>query len=111
MQQNSLTSFLLSMFLLAVLPVLPALAHGVSIFAYVEGDKIHAECYFADGRPVVAGKILVLDSKSGIVAEGMTDGEGKYSLTIPKRDDLTIVIDASLGHRSTFLLKQQDLGE
>jgi len=55
--------------------------------------------------------IEVLDSQSQKVAEGKTDKEGKFSLPIPKKDDLTIVINASMGHKNTFLLKKSELGE
>ena len=89
----------------------PAYGHKVNIFAYAENGKIFTESYFPDGKPVEDGVIEVLDSQSQKVAEGKTDKEGKFSLPIPKKDDLTIVINASMGHRNTFLLKKTDLGE
>jgi nickel transport protein len=89
----------------------PALAHKVNIFAYVEGGKIHTESYFPDGKPVEQGGIEILDSQGQKVAEGVTDNEGKCVLPIPKKDDLTIVINATMGHKNTFLLKKSELGE
>lgn len=89
----------------------PALAHKVNIFAYVEGGKIHTESYFPDGKAVEKGLIEVLDSQKQKVASGVTDKEGKCVLPIPKKDDLTIVIDASMGHKNSFLLKRSELGE
>lgn len=88
-----------------------AFAHKVHIFAYVEDGKIHAESYFPDGKPVEQGSIEVLDSQGQKVAEGVTDPEGRCVLPIPKKDDLTIVINASMGHKSTYLLKKTELGE
>jgi nickel transport protein len=29
---------------------IPALAHKVIIFAYVEGDRVYTESYFSDGK-------------------------------------------------------------
>ncbi|MEM5785953.1 MAG: hypothetical protein AAGU11_01465 [Syntrophobacteraceae bacterium] len=89
----------------------PAHAHKVNVFAYVENGRIMTESYFSDGHEVENGTIQVFDSQKQKVAEGKTDKEGKFSLPIPKKDDLTIVIDASMGHKSTFLLKKSELGE
>lgn len=86
-------------------------AHGVSVFAYVEDGRIYSESYFQDGQAVAGATVEILDSRSQKVAEGITDQQGRCVLPIPKIDDLTVVINAQLGHRSTFLLKQQDLGE
>lgn len=87
-------------------------SHSVSIFAHVEDGRIHTESYFPDGKPVEGGTVEILDSRHQKLAEGVTDKAGRCVLPIPKLDDdLTIVINASLGHRSTFLLKKQDIGE
>lgn len=86
-----------------------AMAHKVNIFAYVENGIIYAEGYFPDGRAVENGGIEVLDSKGNKLAEGKTDSEGKFSCPVPKKDDLTIVINASMGHKNTFTLKKGEL--
>jgi nickel transport protein len=88
-----------------------AFAHKVNIFAYVENGKIYTESYFPDGKPVEGGGIEILDSQGQKVGEGATDKEGKCVLPIPKKDDLTIVINATMGHKNTFLLKKSELGE
>lgn len=95
---------------LTLLP-LAAQAHKVNVFAYAESGKIFIEGYFPDGKPVESGKIEVLDSQGRKLAEGVTDKEGKLSLPIPKREDLTIVLNASMGHKNTFTLKKEELGE
>ncbi len=89
----------------------PVYAHKVNIFAYAEGGKIYTESYFPDGKAVEGGTIEVLDSQNQKIAEFKTDKEGKCSFPTPKKDDLTIVIDASMGHKNTFLLKKTELGE
>lgn len=89
----------------------PVLAHKVNIFAYAENGRIFVESYFPDGKPAEGGAVEVLDSQNNKVAEGVTDKEGKCTLPIPKKDDLTIVINASMGHRNSFTLKKSDLGE
>jgi nickel transport protein len=91
--------------------VQPAWAHKVNIFAYVEGGNIHTESYFPDGKAVEGGAIEVFDSQNQKVASGVTDKEGKCVLPVPKKDDLTIVINATMGHKNSFLLKKSELGE
>jgi len=86
-----------------------ALAHKVNLFAYVDGGKIYTESYFADGKPVKKGKVLVYDSRKKLLLQGVTDQEGLFSFDIPKIDDLNIVIDAGMGHRNSFKLKRAEV--
>lgn len=86
-----------------------ALAHKVNLFAYVDNGKVYTECYFADGRPVKAGKVLVYDNRETLLLEGVTDRQGLFSFAIPTVDDLTIVIDAGMGHRNSFTLKRSEV--
>jgi nickel transport protein len=88
----------------------PLHAHKVSVFAWVEGKTIHTESYFPDGKAVVNGDVSVLDSQGGLLLSGTTDSKGLFSFPIPKRDDLTIVLDASMGHRATYTLTAGELG-
>ena len=97
--------------LLPMVLIVPAQAHKVNIFAYVEDGKIYTESYFPDGKPVEGGGIEVLDSRNQKVAEGVTDKDGKCVIPVPKKDDLTIVINASMGHKNSYLLKKSELGE
>jgi nickel transport protein len=96
---------------LLVCPVVPAFSHRVNIFAYVEGDTIYTESYFSDGTPVTDGKIEVTDSSQNTVFTGRTDSEGLLSFKIPKKDDLTIVLDAGMGHRATFQIPSEELSQ
>ena len=87
----------------------PALAHKVNLFAYVEGGTGYSESYLPDGRPVVAGKVLVFDSDETLLLEGETSSAGLFQFVLPKRADLTLQIDAGMGHRNSFLLKKPAL--
>jgi len=96
---------------LLICPVVPAFSHRVNIFAYAEGDTIYTESYFYDGTPVIAGKIQVIDSNQNTVFTGRTDDGGLLSFKIPKKDDLTIVLDAGMGHRATFQIPSEELSQ
>ena len=84
-------------------------AHKVNIFAYVESGTIYTESYFPDGRAVEKGKVQIYDSQDNLIQEGTTDNEGLCSFEIPKVDELTIVIDASMGHRNSFVLSKDEV--
>jgi nickel transport protein len=86
-----------------------AFAHKVNLFAYVEAGKIYTESYFPDGSPVKKGKVLVYDSQKNLLLKGITDKKGLFSFAVPKVDDLTIVIEATMGHKNTFKLKKADV--
>jgi nickel transport protein len=86
-----------------------AIAHKVNLFAYVEGGKVYTESYFPDGSPVESGTVLVYDSQNKLLLEGVTDNAGLFSFAVPKADDLTIVIEATMGHRNSFKLKKSEV--
>ena len=86
-------------------------AHKVNIFAWVENGTINTESYFPDGKVVQNGSISVFDSNENLLLTGKTDSEGMFSFPVPKGDDLTIILDASMGHRATFTITQEELGE
>ena len=84
-------------------------AHRVNIFAWVEGDTVLVECKYPDGTKVHEGVIRVLDSAGRELLNGKTNDKGEFSFKIPKQDDLTIVLEAGMGHRADWPLSKQDL--
>ena len=88
-----------------------ALAHKVNIFAYVDNGVVYTESYFPDGRAVENGAIEVHDSQGNKLLEGVSDKEGFFSFKVPKKDDLTIFINASMGHKNNFILKKEEIGD
>jgi nickel transport protein len=97
-------------FLTGIFTSTTAWAHKVNLFAYVENGQIQVECFFPDGKPVVSGQIEITDSKRQKVGEGVTDAQGKFSIPIPAVDDLTITVNASMGHKNSFVLKKSEMG-
>ena len=89
----------------------PCFAHKVNLFAYVEGETVYVEGYFPDGRAVANGKIEVFDASKTLLLEGHTDSEGLFHFLIPKHDSLSIVLDASMGHKTTYQINRQELGK
>jgi len=100
---------LLLTLLLGLLLSGPALAHKVNLFAYVEGGRIYTESYFPDGKPVKQGTVEIRDSAENLLASGTTDAEGLFNCPIPKVDDLTVFIKASMGHKNSYRLKKAEV--
>jgi nickel transport protein len=86
-----------------------AKAHRVNIFAWVEGDTVLVECKYPDGTKVHEGVIRVLDSAGKELLNGKTNDKGEFSFKVPRQDDLTIVLEAGMGHRADWPLSKQDL--
>ncbi len=103
-------SLAVSAILLIGLP-LCAYAHKVNIFAYVEGDMVYTESYFPDGKKVEGGIIEVYDSQGNKILEGLTDREGQFKFKIPKKDDLKIILNATMGHKNSYILSADELSD
>ena len=100
------TGLLVVLLLIAV----PAMAHKVNIFAYVEKGTVYTESYFPDGKAVEEGIIEVFDGAGKKLLEGKSDKEGHFSFPLPgKKEDLTIVLNASMGHKNSFVLKKTEM--
>ncbi len=109
LRRRSLQVFIFSVYAFTLCAYSKSFAHRVNVFAWVEGEIIHTECYFQDGTAVHGGRLEVLDSNGEVVHSGVTDDEGVYSFRVPKVDDLTIVLEASMGHRATFEIPEKEL--
>src|SRR4030042_889668 len=107
-QDKILFGLLVFLFLWQAAPSI-SYAHKVNIFAYVEGGQVYTESYFPDGRKVEGGTIEIYDSQGNKLLSGITDKEGKFAFTPPKRDDLKIVLIATMGHKNSYLLSASEL--
>lgn len=107
---NSLKRVVVGLLLLAGLGMShPALAHKLNLFAYVEGDSVSVEGYFADGRKTQNSAVKVLDGSGKVLVEGVTNDEGRYRFKIPQKSDLKIVLNAGMGHQGEFSLSAVEL--
>jgi nickel transport protein len=86
-----------------------ALAHNVSVHAYVEGDEMITESRFSDGKECQDATIEVFDGKGNKLAEGKTDAQGLFSFRPPARTDLVIRLTTAMGHRAEYTVLAQDL--
>lgn len=83
-------------------------AHRVTVFAWTEGDRIHTESKFANGKPVSGGKIVVLDGTGQELLTGTTDQEGGFTFVPPKPPPLKIELLAGMGHKNHWIVEPED---
>ena len=103
----------MSIFLAALLILagtVPAFAHKVNVYAYVEGDTVHVTGYFSKGK-AKNSRILVTLPDGSTLLEGRTDNDGKFSFRATVRAELKIQIFAGEGHMSSYTLKAEELPE
>lgn len=105
---------LLTLFLTLTAQV-PAMAHRVNIFAYVEGNDVLVECVFSTSSPVRNGQINVFDSVSGEeLLQGKTDDKGFFRFPVPEKartagSGLRIQINAGEGHQNEWTVEAGEL--
>ena len=99
------------LFLICLFPQL-ADAHKVSVFAYAENGRIHAEGYFVDGSKCKNSLIEVIDNKTGTkLLEGKTDENGQFSFDIPRATSLKLILHAGTGHQNEYTLSEEEVRE
>ena len=86
----------------------PALAHRVTVFAWVDGDTIHTESRFSGGNAVKEGKIAVYDEEGHVLVTGTTDEKGLFSFPVPGRQTLKIDLEAGTGHKNFWVIDAQE---
>lgn len=97
------------LFILALLLASPAAAHGLRVFARIEGAEVRGYGFFiGGGRPAgvdwraeLAGQGVAQE-----VAQGKTDAGGGFAFALPAgAGDLVIVLDTGDGHMASTRLR------
>lgn len=87
-----------------------ALAHRVTVFAWVDGDTVHTTSQFSRSSKVHAGLIEVFDAATGErLLSGRTDDQGAYSFEVPsaarqRGADLRVALKAGEGHAGEWIV-------
>ncbi len=101
--------FLTSIILIGI--NVPALAHKVIIFAWVEGDTVFTESKFSGGKKAINARVEIFDKDGKKLLEGKTDNKGEFSFKIPKLTDLRIVLNAGMGHKAEWTVPESEIRE
>lgn len=101
--------FLLCTALWLVSCVVPAWAHKVMIFAWVEGDTVYTQSKFSGGKKAKNSTVVVYDKEGNQLLESKTDDLGEFSFKVPKKTDLKIVLKASMGHMAEWKIPAEEI--
>ena len=96
------------LFFLLILTALPAWAHKVTVFAWVEGDKVVTQSKFAGGRIAKGARIEVYDRAGDKLLEGLSDDQGRFAFKASQPEDLKIVLIAGAGHRAEWQVRADE---
>ncbi len=88
-----------------------ALAHKVTVFAWVEGNQVFGECKFSGGRRAKDAEIIVRDDQNNELLRTRTDENGEFSYTIPKKSAMHIELIAGMGHKGEWKIPLEELGD
>ena len=86
-----------------------AFAHAAIVWAYVEGDKVFVEAFFANGTRIQDTKVIVLDENEKVLLEGKTDKKGNFNYKPAIKKRQSIVVMAGESHIGDFEITEQDL--
>ena len=101
---------LLSLMMIAV--ALPAAAHQLRVFAFVEGETVNVEAKFSTGRIPASGEVRVLDAAETLILTLPLDPDGVTSFPLDRdaaAEGLLIEVQAGEGHSDYWLLTPEDI--
>lgn len=101
--------YLFMFILLTTFSSSPALAHKVTIFAWVEGDTVHTQSKFSGGKKAKSAPVTVFDTEGNRLLEGKTDENGEFSFKIPQKSGLKVVLNAAMGHKAEWLIPAEEI--
>lgn len=87
-----------------------ALAHQLSVFAWVEGDTVMVEGRLPKGKHPKMGKVAVYDGKDQLLLETALQTDGTASFPLENwNTGYRIVVDIGHGHQSYWILTPYDI--
>lgn len=87
----------------------PTWAHGINLFATVEGSSIQGTLLYADGTPAANAPVIAYAPDGEVIAEATTDNTGRFVFEARLRVRHRLVGDAGQGHRGLFTIAEDDL--
>ncbi len=88
---------------------MPASAHKLKVFAYVEGTTIRGTVYFAGDIKAKGALVTALAPDGTELARVNSAEDGTFALEARERVDLRLVADAGDGHQATFVVGAAEL--
>ncbi len=107
--------FYASLLLILLVTAQPALAHRVSLFAWVERGAIVVDGRFSKSRPAQNARVEIFDAHSGkLLVQGATDSQGRARFPLSAEllrnpVDLRLLLHAGEGHQARWQLSAAEL--
>ncbi len=105
MKMSRYTGNVAVIFLALVLCAQVAVAHKVNLFGYAEGGFVYVEGYFTDGAPSMGSEVEVYGPKGALVAQGVTDGDGRFFFPAETPGSYRVALKASMGHVTEIVVE------
>jgi nickel transport protein len=80
------------------------LAHGMDVFAKVEGKTIQGKANFHGGSPAANADVRAFDPVGNEIGRTKTDDQGKFSLDARFRCDYRLLVDTNDGHGGEYTI-------
>ena len=88
-----------------------ALAHKVTVFAWVEGGMVFGESKFSGGKKAHNAEIVVWDLTGSELLRTRTNEKGEFSFPVPKKCAMRIELLGGMGHKAEWTIPIEDIGE
>ncbi len=88
-----------------------ALAHKVTVFAWVEGDTVLGEGKFNGGKKVQNSEIIVWDLNGKELLRTRTNTKGEFSFPVPAKTAMRIELIAGMGHKAEWTIPLEDIDD
>jgi len=87
-----------------------ASAHGLSVFAWVDGDSLVIESRFSSGSIPQAGTIKLFDGHNEPLADYSINGDAEQRVPLPDwQSGIKVEVFASDGHANYWILTPDDI--
>lgn len=108
------SKYFITLFCLLFLLILStgnALAHKVTVFAWVEGDTVLGVSKFSGGKKAQNAQIIVRDLNGKEFLRTKTNKEGEFSFLISAKTAMHIELIAGMGHKAKWTIPLEDIDE
>lgn len=86
---------------------LPLSAHGLKVYAEVEGESIHGHVHFAGGAAAGSVQISITGADGEVLDVLKPDPDGHFTYRIKSPADLVVVADSLDGHQASWSVKAE----
>ena len=100
----------LMFFLLVLLIPFSAHAHGIHVFATIEGKTITGSVYFSGGGKAKNVPVEIVGPNGKKLGRTLTNEKGEFSFNTQMKCDHRIVVQTPDGHRAECLVRAKDIG-